>query len=113
MLAKLQKLKDRLTIWAILRLGIKLPDLQQTQKPIPGTIYYYFGRWVKLIRHHSDINGKTFSELSPDELGSLICSDCALHRLGLPCKKVDGGTKKDLCYTHYYKLIKGKTYEEV
>ncbi len=111
MFARLRKLKDRLTIWAILRLNVKLPDLQQTPAPKPGTIYYYYGRWVKLVKHNKVVN-HDIDILNPDSLAEHICTGCALHRLGLPCKKVDALTPKDLCYTHYYKLIKGKANEE-
>lgn len=111
MFAKFQRLKDRLTIWAILRLNVKLPDLQQTPKPRPGTIYYYYGRWVKLVRHHKDNGANYIAAMSDEEKNQFICTKCALHRLGLPCHKYKGGTPEDLCLTHCYELVKGKSYE--
>ena len=102
-------MKDRLTIWAILRLNVKLPDLQQTPSPRPGTIYYYYGRWLKLVRHHSE--SRIVEKMATDARVEYVCQGCALYRLGLPCKKVYQGNV-DLCFTHYYKLIKGKGNEK-
>lgn len=112
MFAKFQRLKDRLTIWAILRLNVKLPDLQQTPKPRPGTIYYYYGRWVKLTRHHKDSVAPKVFEWTDDQKTDWICQKCALHQLGLPCHKYKGGTPEDLCLTHSYELVKGKSYDQ-
>lgn len=136
----MQQIKDRLTIWAICRFKIPLPDLQQEQYPVAGRIYYYYGRWVKLVRKDSEtlklIRSFTSAStnmyllnLSYDQaanigkleekqklegnLSTLVCEGCALKELGLPCVKTypHQDRTQDQCFTHHYKLIKDRQYD--
>lgn len=137
---KLSKIKDRLIIWAIHHFNVPLPDLLRTERPQPGKIYYYYGRWLKVIRHDeitrrhiidfTDRQNMNLLDMSDEalqiagmlndkiklqqELSSIVCSSCPLLRIGLPCKKVYIGQsrKKDLCLTHRYIIIKGKNHDE-
>ncbi len=136
----MQQIKDRLTIWAICRFKIPLPDLQQEQHPVAGRIYYYYGRWVKLVSkdkktlqeirsNTTNSNDNYLLNLSYDQanrIGKLnekreleeilsyyVCSGCALKELGLPCIKFfdHNDRTKDQCFTHHYKLIKDRQYD--
>lgn len=136
----MQQIKDRLTIWAICRFKAPLPDLQQEQNPVAGRIYYYYGRWVKLVSKDSEalklikdlttastnmylLNlsydqaaniGKLEEKQKLEEnLSTLVCKGCILKELGLPCvKHFDHNDRtKDLCFTHCYKLIKDRRYD--
>lgn len=120
---KLRTIGDRLLIWAILRLRIKLPDLQQTARPKPHRLYYYYGRWLRLVPHdretslwvRENINSHTAfgNDRVAEALRSHICSSCALFRIGLPCHKYQGATTEDLCLRYHYHLVKGKEGEQV
>lgn len=120
MFKKFKLLRDRLTIWAIMRFNFELPDLQQAESLKPRRVYYYYGRWVRPVAQpievkeyiHTALNEAGVCNLIPSTLGEMIasrmCAMCALHRLGLPCKKFKGGTVNDLCIKYRYQLIKGK-----
>ena len=136
---KLQQLRDRLTIWAIYRFNIQLPDLLRTPNPRPGRIYYYYGRWFKLVPHSFDTKTfiRRFIDINevylldvPDEhlamagrlndkvrlqneLSSIVCSQCALHKLAIPCKKTHTSFRDDQCVHYKYQLIKGINNEEI
>lgn len=124
MIKKFRLLRDRLSIWAILRFNFKLPDLQQAESVKPGRVYYYYGRWVRLVSQPTEVKGfinalfedQGVTDVVPDSLGEIIaekvCPFCALHRLGLPCRKFQGGTVRDLCFKYRYQLVKGKKYDE-
>ena len=131
---------DMLVIWAIHRFRVKLPDLQRETIPQVGKIYYYYGRWVRIVPHTDDTRQwvKNFKETHdmhlldiPDqslaaigrlndkiaiqnELAAHLCPTCIFSRLGLPCKKVYRQTSRltDLCFTHQYQLIKGRNHDE-
>ncbi len=140
MIKKLQQLRDRLTIWAIYRFNIQLPDLLRTDNPRPGRIYYYYGRWLKLVPHSQETAARLrrfrkqhdmFILNVPDhllqsvdrlnekmiiqkELANIVCEDCAIRKLAIPCKKKHNTSiDDDTCLTHTYKLIKGKNHEEI
>lgn len=124
MIKKLRLLRDRLAIWAIQRFNFKLPDLQQTDYVKPGRVYYYYGRWVRLMPQPTEVKDyirnvfelEGVRDIIPDHIGECVaekmCTHCALHILGLPCKKHHGGTVRDLCIKYRYQLVKGKKYDE-
>lgn len=136
----MQQIRDRLTIWAICRFKIPLPDLQQEEHPVAGRIYYYYGRWVKLVNKDSETlksiryyttasTDKYLLNLSYDQaanigkleekrrledtLSVIVCDGCVLKELGLPCVKnfPNNDRTKDQCFTHHYKLIKDRNYD--
>ncbi len=134
----LRSLNDRLSIWAICRFHVPLPDLQQTDDPVPGRIYYYYGRWVKFVKKDKAVRDRIqrlhknypdmdiLLNISYDQavqisvetarnkteletiLPEIVCSDCALKQIGLPCKKlfINGNRDKDICFAYHYELIK-------
>lgn len=145
----LKKLKDQFILWFIIKRNMRIPDLQQTERPKPGVYYYYYGRIVRLaensmparmrikhlsddelriMRYRDDSNAeeiKLYNELC-EHIFAEPCSQCALHRLGLPCRKVynyriiwNNGRRQsvtlqpnepqDLCFNYHYELIKGKS----
>lgn len=120
MFKNLRLLRDRLTIWAIMRFNFELPDLQQAESLKPRRVYYYYGRWVRPVSQPIEVRDYVriilddagVRDIIPDILGeslaTQVCPMCALHRLGLPCKKFHGGTVRDLCFKYRYQLIKGK-----
>jgi hypothetical protein len=137
---KLQHWLDMLTIWAIHRFNVQLPDLQREEHPKPGKIYYYYGRWLRIVPHDKptaalvkdylrthpvhllDISDDDLSRIGrlnekvaiQNEIAARLCPTCIFSRLGLPCKKVYRMPSRlsDLCFTHKYQLIKGKKYDE-
>ena len=136
----IRKIREKLTIWAIHHFRLKLPDLIREERPRPGKIYYYYGRWIKLVQHDAvtrrkvadfcDQQNMNLLDISDDalircgqidqkiklqnSLHDLICTGCPLNLIGLPCKKVylSQSRKSDLCLTHRYVIIKGKEYGE-
>ena len=137
---KITRLHDRITIWAIHHFNVQLPDLLRCQKPAAGRIYYYYGRWLKLIPHDPemrrrikefrdshdmyllDIPDDTISQIGQlnrkvalqNELHDLVCLSCPLLRIGLPCRKFYTSPSRtdDLCLTHRYQILKGKSHAE-
>lgn len=137
---RIKHLIDIITIWAINRFHIQLPDLLREQQPRPGRLYYYYGRWLRLQRHNA-ITRRRISDFCnqhnmhlldmPDNalaqagmldekirlqnsLHDMICTSCPLLIIGLPCRKVytDKSRKSDLCLQYHYKIIKGKNHAE-
>lgn len=117
---------DKLHIWAVLHFAEQLPDLQQTQKPTTGKIYYYYGRWFRLRRREKNTTewakyvlkssgqGHTgHYEKMNDMLHTKLCTNCHIHQLGLPCVKRNGGTSDDLCFRYRYELVKGKASDQI
>lgn len=137
---KIIRLHDRITIWAIHRFNVQLPDLLRTGQPVSGRIYYYYGRWLKLMPHtpemqkrirefresHDmyllDIPDDSISRIGQlnrkaelqQDISQLVCTSCPLMRIGLPCRKFYTSPSRtdDLCLTHHYQIIKGKNHAE-
>ena len=110
---KFQHLRDMLTIWAIKRFNIQLPDLQQEHTLDTHKVYYYYGRWFRLVPHtphtmrwieqfkasqplhlldlddyHLQLSGRLGDKIKiQNTIAAHVCKDCVLARLGLPCRK--------------------------
>ena len=123
---KIRQLIDKAHVWAIMRFGGKLPDLQQTPRPTSGKVYYYFGRWFRLKRRDNETTewakyvvntrGKgptTHYDNMEEMLNARLCANCHLHQLGLPCVKRNPGTDRDLCLRYRYVLVTGKPSDNV
>ena len=135
---KLQRLIDSLNIWAVRHFRLDLPDLVREQSPKPGQLYYYYGRWLRLVRH-DDATQKWLANYGRDhnllltaipdnllsgvdeineknqifcDLAANICTHCALRILDLPCRKSRRSYPNDQCLNHHYELIKGKNHDE-
>lgn len=116
--------RDRLVIWAILRFGFRVPSLQQALSVSSGDIFYYYGRWLRVVPQTPEVRRFISETLRahqvvdrvPDHVGAMLpvrmCQLCALHRLGLPCRKFSGGTVHDACFSYRFMLIKGKQNDE-
>lgn len=115
----IRRLRDTITIWLICRFNIALPDLQQTDCPRFGPVYYYYGRWFRLVRHDRRTVNAILRRIKqrglinretdePVDYSDLACRGCHLRSLGIPCKKVNPITPEDLCLRGNYRLIKGK-----
>lgn len=137
---KFQHLRDMLTIWAIKRFNIQLPDLQQEHTLDTHKVYYYYGRWFRLVPHtphtmrwieqfkasqplhlldiddyHLQLSGRLGDKIKiQNTIAAHVCKDCVLARLGLPCRKFyrNSSRMSDVCLTHRYQLIKGKSYDQ-
>ena len=137
---KFQHLRDMLTIWAIKRFNIQLPDLQQEHTLDTRKVYYYYGRWLRLVPHDREtarwieqfMSSQPVHLLDMDDIAlqkvdrlkdkiqiqntiaAHVCKDCILSRLGLPCRKFyrNESRTSDVCLTHRYQLIKGNKYDQ-
>lgn len=127
--------RDMLIIWAIRRFNIPLPNLLHEKHPSTTKLYYYYGRWFRLVPHVSstrlwirqfrespsayllDVPDDILASVDKfnekcrlqNEISTHVCANCDLCRIGLPCKKYYATPSRlsDLCLTHHYKLIKG------
>jgi hypothetical protein len=103
-----KELKNRITIYLIKKFGkIKEVDLQQTEKIECNVIYYYYGRYVKLVRRKKksiDFLKRLKEKGNNIVFGHSRCRRCALHQMSLPCE--DLKKSKDMCLNYYFKKIK-------